>query len=68
MTTVKATNSCIKNVWIVLFVQGHDFVGIKTKTNGVDHPPRWEYSRPMSADETLAFCIKALASHRTAED
>ncbi len=47
--------------WLILFTDGDKRVGLKTRTNGVAHPPRWESSPPMFDTEMMRFMAEAAA-------
>lgn len=45
----------VEEAWVILFTLGERRCGLKIRTAGVDHVPRWESSPEMVGGEKLAF-------------
>lgn len=55
-------NAGVVDAWAMLFSDDNEFAGIKTRTGKVDHEPRWDFSRPMTAQEVLNLILRAARS------
>lgn len=54
-------NENVVDAWVMLFSNGAEFAGIKTRTGKVDHEPRWEFSHPMTAQEVLNLMTRCIS-------